>query len=277
MQHRGSERRRAQALMLGAALVMAHVLIPPPATAQVPVELVSKPRQSLVRANPPLPPPIQFPIQLVLDDDQHEITAGVGLAAARQFLWFNRFAHPGAFELEEIWVLFPATTNSPVGAAIQLVVYLDPDGDPTNGANLLAAYDETIGVIDDVTFSIYPISPPLAISGAGDVLVGVVDRSVVGGVSPPHQPAALDATANQGRSWVAAWTADPPNPPVLPPDDFITNVNGNFMIRAFGTAAVVSAIDVPALGGVGLGILVAALSLAGVVAVRWRRTLRDRV
>jgi hydroxymethylpyrimidine/phosphomethylpyrimidine kinase len=87
----------------------------------------------------------QFPVQLVLDDDTAENATGVLGAGAKQFLWFNRFASPGQFRLEQVWVLFPPGANMTVGADIQLVVYHDPDGNPANGANLLATFDETIG------------------------------------------------------------------------------------------------------------------------------------
>ncbi|MCB1032717.1 MAG: hypothetical protein KDD47_02655, partial [Acidobacteria bacterium] len=116
-------------------------------------------------AAPPLPPPEIFPVQLVLDDDAQEAAFGVTAAGgALQFLWFNQFALPVGVEefiLQEIWVLFPGGANMMAGDAVQLAVYLDPDGDPTNGADLLATFDETIQAVDDVTFSVYAI-PPVA-------------------------------------------------------------------------------------------------------------------
>ncbi|MCP4223369.1 MAG: hypothetical protein GY773_08520, partial [Actinomycetia bacterium] len=165
--------------------------------------------------NPPLTtaPPIEggFPLQLVLDDGTAEGTIGVGGAAAQQFLWFNRFT-PGLappFLLEEIHVLFPPGRNIMVGDVVDLVVYLDPDGDPTNGADLMATIPETVQADDGITFSVYPLASPVLIEDPGDVLIGVIDRWVQSGVDPPTQPAALDTSPSQARSWIAVWTGDP--------------------------------------------------------------------
>ncbi len=87
---------------------------------------------------PPLPPTSTFPVQLVLDDDTADGSFGVATQTARQFLWFNRFSPAAGFHLEEVWVLFPSGANMAAGGAVQIAIYEDPDGDPTNGATLLA-------------------------------------------------------------------------------------------------------------------------------------------
>ena len=198
-----------------------------------------------IEATPPLPPSATYPVQLVLDDDGAESAAGVTVGnTAHQFLAFNRFTRPAGvdlFHLEQIWVLFPQSPGIGAGSPAQLVVYLDPDGNPANGANLLATWNVTVQAADNSTFSVYSF-PPLAISGTGDVLIGVIDRFVATGVTPPTATAALDSTASQGRSWIAVWAADPPASPTLPPDALLTTVDafglpGNFMIRGFGTPA----------------------------------------
>ena len=225
-------------------------------------------------AVPPLPPAGPLDVQLVLDDGAGEGSVGVTQGAgARQFLWFNRFQAPAAFELEQIWVLFPADPALAAGLTIDLVVFHDPDGDPTNGATFLAAATETIQVVDGVTFSIYDLAPTVAIPAGGDVLLGVVNRFVTSGVSPPSFPAALDTTASQMRSWVATWSGDPPNPPALPPDgtlalvDSFPGLGGNWMIRGLGSMAP-SALEIPALGLPGLLALAAGLALVGLLRVR---------
>lgn len=215
----------------------------------------------------PAPPP-DLPVQLILDDDTSEGDFGFGGAVpmtARQFMWFNQFSVAGSAQLEEIWVLFPPGPNMAVDADVQLAVYQDPDADPTNGATLLATYDVTVEVLDGVTFSVYPLPSPLPISG--EVLIGVVNRFVESDVTGTTSPAALDATASQGRSWVAVWTDDPPTSPELPPDLLLDPVDvfvsGNWMIRGFGRPGAV--VEIPTLGSVGLGLL---MLLTGAAAVR---------
>ena len=222
------------------------------------------------QTNPPLPP---YPIQLILDDDAPEGVFGVGAQTAQQFLWFNRFSIPGPFSLQEIWVLFPAGTNMTVGQEVQLVVYLDPDGDPSNGADLLTTVTATIQAVDGVTFSVYALGSPLSIVDSGDLLVGVVERVVESGVTSPTAPASIDTTSSEGRSWLAVWTGDPPDPPLLPPDGIYTPVDvfqtGNWMIRAFGSQEQLPA--VPDVDPRGIGLLVLLIATAGWLAVRGLR------
>ncbi|MCP4654871.1 MAG: hypothetical protein GY856_05560, partial [bacterium] len=159
----------------------------------------------------PEQPPV--PIELILDDGSFEGDfgiSGVGLTA-KQFLWFNQFdLTGGVVTLEQIWVLFPPGPNMAVGNAVQLVVYHDPDSDPTNGGTLLATWDGTIQAIDGLTFSTYPLAAPLTLPSGGDALVGVISRFVDSHVTSSTNPASLDTSASQGRSWVAVWTGDPP-------------------------------------------------------------------
>lgn len=225
---------------------------------------------SLAEGGEALPPLPDFPVQLVLDDDAAESSFGVGFPAARQFLWFNQFDRGavGAFALEEIWVLFPPGNNVVPGAEVELVVYLDPDGDPTNGAQLLASYTETIQIVDGQTFSVYPLAMPLEIPDGGEVLIGVINRFVESGVTGETLPAAIDTSASQGRSWVAVWNGDPPAAPDLPSDNTFQLIDsfvpGNWMIRGFGTPVdAVPVIEVPTLGGLGLALLVLLLAVAG--------------
>lgn len=238
-----------------------------------------EPRSFPSRANPPLPDPGTFPIQLVHDDGMAEGVFGFAGNTARQFLWLNRFTSPGPFRLDEIWVLFPAGMDVPVGGAVQLVVYRDPDGDPSTGAALVASYDEVVQVADGSTFSVYPLDPqPTFSGGGGEILIGVVNRFFNTGVDPPPtQPAALDDTVSQDRSYFALWAGDPPDPPDLATATVVDvldgTISGNFLIRGFGTRS--QLIDVPALGGAGLALLAALLGLAGAGLVR-RRSGRSR-
>ncbi len=258
--------------LLGALLALPAVAAGKPEVNKLPTstpEPVFEPRDFSALADPPLPDPSVFPVQMVLDDDGAEGVFGFTGGTARQFLWFNRFAGPGPFTLEEIWVLFPSGMDVPLDGDVQLAVYLDPDGDPATGAELLATYEETIQVADGDTFSVYPLHPPVTILDPGDVLIGVVNRYFTG--PPPTLPAALDTTASQDSSYFALWSGDPPDDPGLDSAILIDvldgAISGNFMIRGFGRGFGVPII--PTLSQWGL------LLLAGLVAALavWRLRL----
>ena len=163
-------------------------------------------------------------MSLVLDDGSHEENLGLvdsGSGVSYQFIWFNRFTPaPGdyPFNLEQIQVLFDSGAGVPPGGAIDLVIYQDSDSNPANGATLLRTINDTVKVVDGSTWSVYNLSPALPVSGPGDVLIGVINRYVVDGVSPISYPAAIDETSDQLRSWVGWWVAAPPNPAQLPTD-----------------------------------------------------------
>jgi len=245
---------------LATLLLLAISLVAPVGAEEL--EWIFEPVGPIEDTDPPLPP---YPVHLILDDDSPEGVFGVGFATAQQFLWFNRFSNPGPFELEEIWVLFPGTVGMTVGAEVQLAIYRDPDGDPSNGAGLLATSTEVIQSVDGDVFSVYPLDPPLTITGSGDILIGVVDRFVESGVTLPTTPAALDTTASQGRSWLAVWTGDPPDPPLLPPDGIYSTIDayqpGNWMIRGFGTPYQIPAI--PVMDWRGIILLILLMTAAG--------------
>jgi uncharacterized repeat protein (TIGR01451 family) len=266
------------ALVVGLVLSLVVGLALPAMAWEGTFELRTPPLPELA---PPLPPTDILPVQLVIDDDLQEGAFGVsGAGGALQFLWFNRFSRPSGvegFDLTEIWVLFPGVTGVDPGDPIQLVVYRDPDGDPTNGAELLAAFDETVQVADDLSFSVYSLPAPVSVPAGGDVLIGVVNRFVTSGATPPVSPATLDLTASQGRSWFALWSGDPPNPPTLPGtllttriDDFSPTFAGNWMIRGFGTGP--AALEIPTVSPLGLGLLALMLTLAAAVLLRRRRS-----
>jgi len=227
-------------------------------------------KSSATKAAPPLPDPSVYPVQLVLDDDNAEGVFGLTGATARQFLWFNQFSNPGPFVLEEIWVLFPGPGDVPPGGDIELLVYLDPDGDPANGAQLLASFAETIQAADGFNFSVYPLSAPVSITDSGDVLIGVVNRYFTPGTPPPTLPAALDTTASQDRSYFALWTGNAPPSPDLTTADVVDVLDGltsgNFMIRGFGTDLPRAA--VPTLSQWGLLLFITLVAVAGVFLLR---------
>lgn len=220
----------------------------------------------------PLPlapdPPVDLPVQLILDDDSLEGTFGVsnGQGQANQFMWLNQFILDGLgpIELGELWVLFPPGDNMSEGSNVQLAVYHDTDDDPVNGAELLETFDVTVQVVDGATFSVYDIdSLPLPLGGY--LLVGVVPRFIQSGVTTNTNPAALDTTASQTQSWLAVWSTDPPADLSLTPDIFFDRIDtlaaGNFAVRAFGRDRF--AVEVPTLNGWAFLALVWMLAAAG--------------
>ena len=183
-------------------------------------------------------------INFSVDDGSLDDSVGVNdSTSAYQFVWLNRFTPSAAdfpFQLEQISVIWPAGQVA-VGNSIELVVYADTDGDgdPSN-ATYLQSFNVTVQVADDTTWNTYTLSTPVPLTGPGDVLIGAIDRFVASSVTPANYPAAIDTTASQGRSWLGWWAADPPTPPVLPPDDTFDTLDnlglpGNFMIRGTGS------------------------------------------
>lgn len=255
--------RTALAVILAACAAMTMVTAPAAADpfADLRFELTPRPFGA---------PAPGLPTDLALDDGTAEGVFGVGIAAARQFLWFSRFDLPAAgLRLEEVQVLFPSGINMTVGDDVQIVVYRDSDGDPTNGADLLATIPGTIQDLDN-SFSVYPLTPPLLVTSGSDLLIGVINRFTESGVDAPTSPAALDTTASQGRSYFATWIGDPPDPPSLPSDNVLANIDdlmpGNWMIRAVASPG--PALPIPALPTSGLVLLAMLLAIVGVLSLK---------
>lgn len=214
-----------------------------------------------------------FDVELILDDGVAEGATGANGVTAAQFLWFSQFDSGGqAVDLEVIQVLFPSGDNMAPGNAVQVAIYSDDDGDPTNGATLVATLDETIQATDDATFSVYSVDPALSFDAGQDILIGVVPRFIDTGVTSPTFPAAADTSAPQGRSWVALWSGDPPSSPELPSDGSMVQTNGNWLIRGFGSVGDTGppVIEVPTMGSTGLLVLFGLLTLAGARLLRRR-------
>jgi len=205
-------------------------------TAQYPT-----PGHSSAEAGPVVPLALESAVSLVLDDGNRE--NAIGLTTGGQFIWLNRFTPNPAdfpFTLQEIRILFPNGSGISVGQLVDIYIYEDTDGDgnPGTGETFLAAYNNAaVQAVDDVTFSVYPISP-LVLNGPNDVLIAVVNRTA--GIAAGTFVAAIDQTASAGRSWVGTYSSgNPGNPPTLPAtglwgiiDSF--GLPGNWMIRGYG-------------------------------------------
>jgi uncharacterized repeat protein (TIGR01451 family) len=176
------------------------------------------------------------PLAMVLDDGTPETAIGIG--GTWEFGFINTFAVDPALypiRIDEIWVPF-VHSSVLAGDAIVLVIYQDSDTDPSNGADLVAAFDTTVQTA--LAWNGYAI-PPVVLTGPGDVMIGVVALEVPG-VS--YYPGALDTTASQQRSWLAAWSVSPPPTSYdLPADDTWMLIDdflpGNWMVEGYGQTA----------------------------------------
>jgi hypothetical protein len=174
-------------------------------------------------------------VSLVLDDGTPE--NAIGLTAGGQFIWLNRFTPAPSdypFTLEQVEVMFRSLDGVNVGETVDIYVYSDADGNPANGATFVgSSTGVTVQVLD--AFSVYPVS--MNLTGPGDVLIGVVNRTA--GTDPGEFVAAIDQTASQGRSWVGLYGGNPGDPPALPAPTFGTidsfGFPGNWMVRGSGT------------------------------------------
>jgi hypothetical protein len=182
-------------------------------------------------------------IDLVLDDGTPENAIGLNSSEnAYQWMWFNRFT-PESWQfpvtLNRISVIFGKDGVS-AGDAVELVVYEDTNGAPPNDAVYVTSYNVQIQVADQISWNHYDLPEPLVLAGPGDVLIGVINRYVVSGVSPSSWPAALDTSASSSRSWVSSWSTDPPQPPRSIVGDGLFGLidsfgfPGNWAIRASG-------------------------------------------
>jgi len=178
----------------------------------------------------------------VIDDGNAENSIG----DSGQFIWMNRFTPAVSdfpFQLEEVSVVFGDNLVN-VGDDIEILVYedTDNDGDPGTNAVLLASFAETIQFNDLTTFNVYTLSMPVELTGPGDVIVGIVNKS--GSEGNADFPAAIDQDNSQGRSWVASYNAgNVPSNPQLPGDEQWGTIDsfglpGNWMIRAAGSPSV---------------------------------------
>ena len=193
-------------------------------------------------------------IDLILDDGSAENS--IGLGGGGQFVWLNRFspnldAFP--FNLEQVSLLFGSATN--IGDQIELVIWedTDNDGNPGTGASFLFSQNVTVQYNDLLTWNNYTLTQPVLLTGPGDVLIGVVNRSGYSGYS--DYPAVIDTTSSQNRSWIGNYTSgNPPNPPTLPADSLWGTIDsygfsGNLTLRGNGSAADVSWLSVSPITG----------------------------
>ena len=189
----------------------------------------------------PLIPPPGDPVNMIVDDGVLENNIGLNnttAGTASMFEWFNRFS-PTEFPIEVSRVdIYWNSAYVTVGNAIELLVFEGGDNPCATGGTIRADQNDTVAAVD--TFDQYTLTTPAQVTAGPSVSLAVIDRWVVSGVDPSTYPAAIDTTASQGRSWVASWAADPPNPPQLPSDGLCGTIDsfglpGNWLIRGAGT------------------------------------------
>lgn len=156
---------------------------------------------------------------LVIDDGSIE---EIWEAILTEHYVLNRFTPPEfPILLDELEVYIP---DAPIPALTEhLAVFLDPDGNPSNGADLLRVVVFTTTVFDQ--FVSVPVDPPLLIQGPGEVLIGLDSGGgpFVG----------IDTDNHQNRSFFCIYEVPWQMPCTLFPVE-----QGNLMIRGFGTVAV---------------------------------------
>lgn len=135
--------------------------------------------------------------------------------------------------------MFGSSSLVPVGAAVELVLWEDTDGDGDATGSVVRHYEwVTVQAVDDVTWSSYTLASPVRFDGPGDIWVGMVDRFSTSGEGSVW-PACMDQTTSAQRSW-AGWDTGyvTPDPPVIPTTDTWTLIDmyfaGNWMLRAHG-------------------------------------------
>ncbi|MFC4819533.1 hypothetical protein [Dokdonella ginsengisoli] len=185
------------------------------------------------------------PTLLAYDDGVFD--ASIGRAGGGQFIWLNRFTPDAAqlpMQLEQVQVYW-SSSQSRVGQGnvFDVFVYTDADGDPWNGATLVASVrEQQVTTTED--FQAIALPAPIAIDArSGDVLIAIVNRREMD--QAQQFPAALDTDEPRFRSYFGIYDGgNPSGAPELPADlyfrtveDLGIGISGNWMLRGAGTTA----------------------------------------
>lgn len=175
--------------------------------------------------------------EFIVDDGSLEDS--VGLTAGGDFIWGNYFTVSDdilPFSLSTVQIMW----NDSIAASdqVSVLVYHDPDRDPSNGANFVAQIHSTVQVNDGLTWVNYEFDDAL-ITEPGNILLAAVNRSGASGYS--DYPAGMDTNASKGKSWIGLYNSSVPEIPTLPADNTWATIDelglpGNWMIRGLGTA-----------------------------------------
>ncbi len=213
-----------------------------PLTWQIAETLPIAMRVALTPEGPDAP---SVPISLIVDDGVGD--NAIGQTYGGQFLWFNRFT-PSArrfpIHLQRVDVMFgyPGSTGGiNVGELVDIYLYEDADGDPTNGATFKGSLlNQAVQAVNGTTWSTYTLPLAVTFNGPGDILIAVVNRTA--GISERTFPAVLDQTPpSRQHSWIGVYSGNPGDPPVLPAPTFglidSFGFPGNWLVRGYGEGA----------------------------------------
>jgi hypothetical protein len=168
--------------------------------------------------------------------------SGIGCASYCGLIWFNRFT-PNVTDypitINSVSTIFGSPTGwNAAGDTISVFVYQDSDSDPSNGATpvgIPTVY--TMGAPAN-SFVTIPLSPPVVVSGPGEVLIALSNPNAT---NVGLRPASADSGPFVGRSWLGSNTSTTP-PDLASPSvglmlntAAITGFVGNWLIRATGT------------------------------------------
>lgn len=211
--------------------------------------------------------------EYTLDDGVGENNIGLN-GANSSIAWLNRFTVSGGNStITDIRIAFgtnnPAVGGTPFnGVPVTAYLWSDPnnDGNPSDAVVLASSAGVTANSLTDI-FNVFTIPATNVGPNGTNFFVGaILTQANLVGAGPGSFPSRQDATATQGRSWIAAnTTAVPVNPNSLGAgnsinaaviDSFGATLAGNWMVRASA---------VPAPGTLAL------LGLGGLIAGRRRR------
>lgn len=185
----------------------------------------------------------------VVDDGSAEAAVGWGNDQQNRTsaaIWLNRFVPANTsfpLRVNTISVLWPgADVGNFVGREVRILIYVDQnrDGNPAD-AVLLNSSNHIISVADWEQWQDFPVN--VSVAAVGDVYIGWEDKWAEAGVSPRMYPAAIDESASQRRSWIAANSSGPtPDVVTLGNNEVLSladslGLPGNFMIRGNVTLA----------------------------------------
>src|SRR5688500_893251 len=185
----------------------------------------------------------------LVDDGSAESAIGWGNTAENvtsAAIWLNRFIPATTncpLRVNTISVLWPGSdAGNFVGREVRILIYVDQNRDNNpRDAVLVHSSNHIISVADWVQWQDFPINVTLTV--AGDIYIGWEDKWAEGGIGPRMFPAAIDETASQRRSWVAAnSTVRTPDVVTLGNNEVVDLIDtlglpGNFMIRGNVTPA----------------------------------------
>ncbi|MEO7431133.1 MAG: S8 family serine peptidase [Dokdonella sp.] len=160
---------------------------------------------------------------------------GCGPAAPCQFLWLNQFKPEAAeypITLNTVDTIFGTQTT--VGDVFDVYVYQDNDDSPANGATLVASVTgQTITALS--TFQTISIPGGAVLSGPGDILIALVNRTV-----NAYPGSADNAVPFANQSYISALGSVPATPVLAtlnmqPTTAVLASFTHNWIIRGHGT------------------------------------------